>query len=176
MTYLDIIKVNESFTKYQFKSPGRFFGVFVALIMTLTMSLSVAQAATNETIIADRHKGLALFGYDPLSYWVEGRERLGRTDISAPYAGLFWNFRNIGNRDAFLDRPDFYMPVFGGYCPVGISRGYPTAGSPLIWHIYKGKLYFFYSEANKAVFLYDPEFYSVMAEKEWPLLKNDLTF
>ena len=37
-----------------------------------------ASAVTTERIVVDRHTGLAIFGYDPVAYFVDGAVREGR--------------------------------------------------------------------------------------------------
>ena len=60
------------------------------------------------------------------------------------YGGAVWRFCNIGNRDAFADRPDVYMPRFGGYDPTSVVRGVATAGNPNVWLIAGKRLFLFY--------------------------------
>ena len=43
-------------------------------------------------------------------------------DESATFVAV-WRFRNEGNRAAFAEHPEVYLPRFGGYDPVTIARG-----------------------------------------------------
>jgi hypothetical protein len=66
---------------------------------------------------------LAINGFDPLAYFIDGAPLQGTDDFEHPYAGAVWRFRNEGNRAAFIADPEVYMPRYGGYDPVGIARG-----------------------------------------------------
>ena len=89
-------------------------------------------------------------GFDPVAYFTDRRPRLGRATSNTSHAGAVWRFRNDGNRAAFADHPDVYMPRFGGYDPVGIARSLSVAGNPLIWAVVGEQLYLFYSDARPA--------------------------
>ena len=85
-----------------------------------------------------------------------------------------WRFTNEGNRGAFALHPEVYGPRFGGYDPVAIGRDRSVAGHPLIWTIAGQRLYFFYSERNRAAFLLDPGHMIETAERKWPRVSKTL--
>ena len=89
---------------------------------------SAPRAATTERVVIDRHTGLAIYGIDPVAYFTDRKPRAGREDFELRHAGAIWRFENEGNRAAFAADPDVYMPRFGGYDPVGVSRGVATPG------------------------------------------------
>ena len=80
--------------------------------------------------MADWHTGLAIDGYDPVAFYTDGKPVPGSPDIELSYAGAIWRFSNTGNRYEFATRPDVYMPQFGGYDPIGVSRGVAVAREP----------------------------------------------
>jgi hypothetical protein len=88
-----------------------------ALVLSLLagMSLGVAAGGITERIVVDRHTGLAIDGYDPVAFYTDGRPLPGSLDFELQYGGAVWRFCNFGNRAAFAERPDVYMPKFGGY-------------------------------------------------------------
>jgi hypothetical protein len=55
--------------------------------------------------------------------------------------GAVWRFRNEGNRAAFAEHPEVYLPRFGGYDAVAIARGVSVPGHPLFWTITGERLY-----------------------------------
>src|SRR5215213_915746 len=83
-------------------------------------------AGTSERVVVDRHSGLAISGFDPVAYFTEARPIIGRAEFEQEFAQATWRFRNEGNRSAFLQDPGTYMPRFGGYDPVALSRGVAT--------------------------------------------------
>ena len=91
------------------------------------------RAATTELIVVDRNSGLAISGFDPVAYFIDGVAMPGKGDFEASFAGAVWRFRNEGNRGAFIADPDTYMPRFGGYDPIGVARGVAVPGDPRLW-------------------------------------------
>jgi len=112
--------------------------------------------------------GVGIKGYDPVAYFTEGKAAIGRTDTELSVAGTIWRFRNEGNRAAFADHPEVYMPSFGGYDPVAIARGTSVPGHPQFWAVTGGRLYLFYSDAARATFVADPGRLIEAAERKWP--------
>ena len=80
---------------------------------------------------------------------------------------MVWRFRNLGNRAAFAEYPDIYMPRFGGYDPVALARGVATAGHPHLWLIADDRLYLFHSLDAQSAFATDPARAIAAAEAKW---------
>lgn len=133
-----------------------------------------AGAATTELVVVDPRTGLAISGYDPVAYFTENAPRLGKGEFECSFAGVVWRFRNEGNRAAFLDDPDIYMPRFGGYDPLGVARGVAVAGDPRLWLLSGERLYLFFAPENKAAFADDPEQIAAAAERKWPAVQLTL--
>ncbi|WP_035721354.1 YHS domain-containing (seleno)protein [Bradyrhizobium sp. ARR65] len=131
-------------------------------------------AATTERIITNRFSGLAIEGFDPVAYFVDGRSVLGLPEFEAWEEGVVWRFHNEGNRASFLAHPEIYGPQFGGYDPVDIARGVAVAGNPRFWLIAGERLYLFGFEANRAAFAADPKGFIGKAQARWPSLKRQL--
>jgi hypothetical protein len=91
------------------------------------------------------------------------------------YADAVWRFRNAGNRGAFADDPEHYMPQFGGYEPVAITHGVAVPGDPRVWLIVNERLFLFYTAAARDAFAEDPEGAFALAERNWPAIRHDLT-
>jgi hypothetical protein len=93
--------------------------------------------------VVDPNPGLALSGFDPVAYVTDARPLIGRGDLEMRFAGATWRFRNEGNRAAFAENPEVYLPTFGGHDPVAVTRGVATAGHLQIWLIAAERLYLF---------------------------------
>ncbi|MEM6659406.1 MAG: YHS domain-containing (seleno)protein [Pseudomonadota bacterium] len=89
--------------------------------------------------------GLAMNGYDVMSYWRGGNPQKGDPDINAEYNGATWVFLNDENRQEFLSDPDRFAPRFGGYCAYAASQNAVADVDPIAWRIWDGKLYLNYS-------------------------------
>ena len=118
----------------------------------------------------DEETGIAIGGFDPLSYFIYNEPRVGRADNEYALNGLTWRFVNPGNRDAFAEAVSVYAPAFGGYDVVGVARGVLTEGNPVIWEIHDRQLLFFYSPAHKELFGHDSANYLAKARENWPAL------
>jgi hypothetical protein len=133
-----------------------------------------ALGSTTERLVVDRFSGLAIDGYDPVGYFVDGHPVLGLPDFEAWQAGAVWRFHNEGNRASFLAHPEVYGPQYGGYDPVDVARGVTVAGNPLFWVLAGERLYLFGLESNRDAFAADPARYLDQAQERWPALEKML--
>ncbi len=149
--------------------------VYLAVLaLALAEVASVLHAATTERVVIDRHTGLAIFGVDPVAYFTERKPTPGREDFELRFAGAVWRFENEGNRAAFAADPEVYMPRFGGYDPVGISRGVATPGKPALWIVSDRRLYLFYTVDGREAFLANPAQVIAEAASRWSAVKSEL--
>jgi hypothetical protein len=130
--------------------------------------------AITERIVSDRLTGLAIEGFDPVAYFVDGEPVAGSPEYEQYLGGVVWRFRNEGNRAAFVRDPDVYMPAFGGYDPLALTRGVALPGNPLLWLIADQRLFFFFSPAGRAQFAATPQTATALAEGKWPDVQNSL--
>jgi YHS domain-containing protein len=151
-----------------------FLSVLAVLLLSLTIS-SPPEAATTERIMVDRHTGIALGGFDPVAYFVDADAMRGKGEFEHTFAGVVWQFRNEGNRAAFADNPEVYMPRFGGYDPVAVARGVGVPGDPRLWLIVGNRLYLFYTPEARTAFGEDPKGLLEVAEHSWPTVQESLS-
>jgi len=159
----------------QRKRNCRFAAAFPWLLLTASVGLPVATALATESIVVDRHTGLAIAGYDPVAFYTDGKPLLGSSEFEFRHGGVIWRFCNIGNREAFAARPDVYAPQFGGYDPVGIAHGLAVAGNPLVWLIRDERLFLFYDHARLQAFAADAERTIATAKRRWPEVLRTLS-
>ncbi|MBR0988894.1 MULTISPECIES: YHS domain-containing (seleno)protein [Bradyrhizobium] len=152
-------------------------GLLVCLLSGIWLSGSVmpAGAATTERVVVNRFTGVAIEGFDPVAYFVEGTAMQGTAEFEANLWGAVWRFRNEGNRASFLAHPEIYGPQFGGYDPADIARGVTIAGNPRFFAIVAQRLYLFSREANRDAFAADPERFLYEVGKRWPALQEQLS-
>jgi hypothetical protein len=125
-------------------------------------------AAAEDRLVVNSQSGLAISGFDPVAYFTDAKPKVGRPDMELSKAGAVWRFRNEGNRSAFAENPEVYMPRFGGYDPVAIARGNSVPGHPLVWSVVGQRLYLFYSDAAREAFIADPGRIIAAATRKWP--------
>jgi len=136
--------------------------------VTVVLAALFAGPAAADPLVVNPATGLALSGFDPVAYFADHDARLGRADLEMGHDGAVWRFLNPGNRDAFREHPATYTPRFGGYDPVGVARNRSVAGNPQVWAIVGDRLYFFYSEDERAAFIKAPGRVLEVAERNWP--------
>lgn len=154
------------------------FLTIVALLVLAALALAPAQpamaAALVGRIVADPLTGVAIEGFDPVSYFTDAEPRPGVPEYTAEWGGVPWYFANAANRDVFVRNPEIYAPQFGGHCATSLARGYLSDGKPRLFLIRKLKLYFFYSVANREAFLVSERALTSSAVKNWPGLERTL--
>lgn len=135
---------------------------------------ATARGATSERIVLDPATGFALFGFDPVEYFLAGEARPGLAGLEAAWSGATFRFRSAANRAAFQASPQVYAPGFGGHDPVAAARGFAVPGDPLLFAIHADRLLLFRTPANRFVFRDEPEGYLAQATRNWPRLAAGL--
>lgn len=127
------------------------------------------------TIVTDPLTGVALDGYDAVSYFIDPAPVQGSADYVHYWGGVPWYFASAANRDVFARNPEIYAPQHGGYCEMSLARGFLSDGKAQFYVIDKMKLYLFYSAANREAFLIARDEAVVDARAHWVDLSKDLT-
>ncbi len=131
-------------------------------------------AQVGERVVSDRHTGLAIFGYDPVAYFVDAKAMAGRPEFELERPDAVWRFRSEGNRAEFEAHPEIYQPRYGGYDPISVARGVAVAGNPLLWVVVGERLYLFYTAEARDSFAIDPETAIAAADARWPGVERGL--
>jgi YHS domain-containing protein len=140
----------------------------------LLLALPVRADSLVTAIVTDPISGVAIDGYDPVSYFLGSEPQMGKPDFEYYWGGVPWYFVNPGNRDAFARAPEIYAPQYGGHCVMSLARGYLSDGKPRLYVIEAMKLYFFYSTGNRDAFLMSRGPTLEAAILKWPELAGDL--
>lgn len=118
------------------------------LIIVLSITIS-AVSAQNEALRTKHFNidknGLALEGYDPVSYF-EGKPAKGTSKIQYRYLGILYYFATNAHLEAFKKEPAKYEPQYGGYCAFAMGDyAEKVSVDPETYKILEGKLYLFYN-------------------------------
>ena len=140
----------------------------------LAFGVRAALAAPAAPVVVDPQNGVAINGFDPVAYFTDAKAQPGRAEMEFRQAGVTWRFRNEGNRAAFADDPEVYMPQFGGYDPVAIARGVSVPGHPMVWMVHGQRLYLFYDKQARAEFAAATRSILEQAEYKWPEVQRKL--
>jgi len=149
-----------------------------ALARVLLVALALLAPAHAEglvtRIVTDPLTGVALEGYDPVSYFTEPEPLPGKPDHEYVWQGVPWYFVSAANRDVFMRHPEIYAPQFGGHCLTGLSRGFLSDGRPQLYVIEGARLYLFYSPANREAFLAGRAAALTAANASWSRFEPEL--
>lgn len=153
----------------------RQIGKQMLTILAWMVLASLARAESLVTVVVtDPLTGIAMDGYDPVSYFTDPDPQEGKPDFEYIWQGVPWYFESAANRDVFQRSPKVYAPQFGGHCAMSLSRGYLSDGKPRLYAIRGLKLYFFYSTANRDAFMLAQSEAISGANANWPKLSAQL--
>lgn len=119
----------------------------------------------------DEH-GLAIHGYDPVSYFTDGKPVTGDAALTAEHDGATYRFASAAHRDAFIADPGKYLPQYGGYCAYGTSISKKFDGDPQAWKVVDGKLYLNFNADVQRKWLEDVPGFIAKADTTWPEIKG----
>jgi hypothetical protein len=114
--------------------------------------------------------GLALHGYDAVSYFEGSTPLAGNPQFEQSWGGAKWRFANASNRDRFAAAPERYAPEFGGYCAKAVSENHTADVDPLAYKIVDDKLYLNYSPKVQKLWEEDIPGRIARANQNWPAL------
>lgn len=117
-------------------------------------------------------QGVALKGYDPVSYFLASGPLLGNPTLSERHDSATYRFANAANRDVFKANPAKYAPAFGGFCAMGAVMGKKLDIDPQLWRVVDGKLYLNVHKPAQTRWLEDIQGNIDKGEKNWSRIKD----
>ena len=123
-----------------------------------------------KTLIATDRDGVALEGYDPVSYFSDRKPAKGDPKIEATYNGALYHFVSQEHRETFEKDPTKYAPAYGGYCGYAASIGKVRPANPLLWSIVDGQLIVQHTKGAVELWDKDVSGNKAKADKLWPRL------
>ena len=114
--------------------------------------------------------GIALKGYDPVSYFTDMKPEMGMPDISYKWGGATWRFTSKDHMKMFKENPSKYAPQFGGYCAYALSLNKLVPADPAYWTMKNGMLYVNANADAQKLFRKDETGNIEKAEKNWKSL------
>jgi hypothetical protein len=139
-----------------------------AIVLFLALVIVGPAQATEENLNDD---GLALHGYDPVSYFSADNPVLGLEKFNATHHGALYLFASLENRDRFVANPDKFAPQFGGYCAYGVRVGRKFDIDPDVYRVVDGKLYVQLNWGTQVIWLANMTENIEVAHRLWPMIK-----
>ncbi len=141
--------------------------VMAILIMMVFSLLTLSPAFAIEPI-NKTSDGVAIKGYDPVAYFVDGKPVKGSRGFEYVWMGAKWHFSSPEHRDLFIKNPEKYAPKYGGYCAYAVSRGSTADIDPEAWTIVDGRLYLNLSKKIRDKWSKDIPGNIKKADENWP--------
>ena len=115
-----------------------------SFVLLLSLADVTAQSTTRVREF-NLSKGIAIGGYDPVSYF-DGKPVPGRADQEYEYLGVRYRLSSSKNLTRFKEAPDKYEPAYGGWCAYAMGEsGEKVKIDPLTYKILNGRFYLFYN-------------------------------
>jgi YHS domain-containing protein len=142
---------------------------FVSAAMAVAFCCGNAAAQNMSPIAGQR---VALKGYDPISYFTDGKPEKGSSEFTFAFDDTTYWFKNAEHRDKFTADPERYAPQFDGFCALQLSRGRKVEADPEAWTITNGKLYVFSGKGGVPKFQEQPVAIAEKAGENWHQLRT----
>ncbi|MBC7828334.1 MAG: YHS domain protein [Chitinophagaceae bacterium] len=120
---------------------------FVGCILSVLALASFAQDPSLRKKHFNLDNGVALAGYDAVSYLNQSKAVKGNKNFSLAHEGITYNFSSAANKEEFTKNPSKYEPAYGGWCAYAMgSDGEKVSIDPKTFKIVNGKLNLFYNK------------------------------
>ena len=124
----------------------------------------------------NEHDGIAIRGYDPVSYFVNSQPVKGVADHKFEYKGSTFVFASKENRDNFAATPEKYAPQYAGYCAFGVAAGGVKVDiDPNAYAVVDGKLYLNVNPAVQKKWAADIPSFIKTGDEKWPEVSKQTT-
>jgi len=123
------------------------FSLFVILVPLLIFPARPVLAF--EEINMSYFGGIALGGYDAVSYFTDSKAVKGGKAFTFEWKGATWLFSSDSNRQRFSASPEAFAPQYGGYCSNQMSLGNLSDIDTGVWRIIDNKLYLFGHDSGR---------------------------
>ena len=85
------------------------------ILLTAVIGMLDLPAAWAAKPVNSDTQGLAIMGYDPVAYFIQGKPLKGTEKLAYQWMGAEWRFVSAKHLDLFRSNPEEYAPQYGGY-------------------------------------------------------------
>ncbi|GKS59562.1 hypothetical protein YTPLAS18_30890 [Nitrospira sp.] len=144
------------------------FATFGIAGFMLAASLSATYAFAGDV----QHSTPGISGYDPVSYFTDGKPMRGSGYHVTEHDGVTYAFTNEKHRKLFAENPLKYLPAYGGFCAYGVAVGKKFVADPEVWKVVDGKLYLNLDKGIQEKWEKDVPGHITKADVNWADIKN----
>ncbi len=141
---------------------------FQKIILALGTLILLTTAAAQDAIYTSFLSSSAVGGYDPVTYFTDGKPQKGAKQFKLKYKGANWYFTSTEHRRIFQMNPGKYAPQYGGYCAWAVAHDTTAKGDPLQWTIHQDKLYLNYDRKTQRDWDKNKDRWIQLADHHWP--------
>ena len=139
----------------------------IVLFSLIFATNNYAQEKINRNEHFNLNRGIALQGFDPVTFFTQTEAVRANGSISYTYNGVKYFFSSTKNLTQFKNTPSKFEPQYGGWCAYHMSvDGNKIAASAEFFTIKNGKLYFFNSKESQQNWLIEEEL-KEQADQNW---------
>jgi YHS domain-containing protein len=149
-------------------------GMLVLCLFYPALATGQAQSPAKPLVNVDS-QGVAVHGYDPVAYFAEGKAVRGDSQYQSSYGGAIYYFHSAANKDAFDKEPAKYVPQYGGYCAMAMTKGKLEDADPNYFVVHDGKLLLQRNEKAHMMFAQDVAGNQQKADQNWAKLQQAAT-
>ncbi|MEP1033843.1 YHS domain-containing (seleno)protein [Ekhidna sp.] len=150
----------------------RKIGVLLSVVGFIVACSDGSEITKNEIYSID---GIALDGYDPVAYFIQGEAKKGIDAESVEHQELVYYFSSTKNRLLFKENPSKFLPEYGGWCAYAVAEtSSKMEPDPTQWQIQNGELILFTSNwmtkltgSLKDEWNASPEDFQLRADSNW---------
>lgn len=111
--------------------------------------------------------GVALGGYDAVSYFTDAKAVVGNKQHAFEWKGATWLFSSAENSIRFAANPKAFAPQYGGHCSNQMSLGNLSDIDPEVWRIIDNKLYLFGHDGGRVRWANETGQHISDADRHW---------
>lgn len=143
--------------------------IAIALWSVLLMTTAAFADENRSVDMYNLKGGLAIQGYDPISYFPEGggSPQKGSEAMSVTYNKVTYYFVSEANRSLFLSNPNKYEPTYGGWCAYAMAFDAFQEIIPTLFTINNNRLHLFLSSRTKRNFDLNLNKLEADADRNW---------
>ena len=140
---------------------------FIACVFLLAVVFSTSVFGADYT-----HNYPGLSGYDPVSYFMDGKPMKGSGFHVTSVDGVTYAFASKEHKELFEANPNKYLPAYGGYCAYGMAIKKKFVADPEVWEIVDGILYLNLDKSIQGKWAMDKPGYIKGANSNWKEIKD----
>ncbi|MBX3356938.1 MAG: hypothetical protein KF745_00770 [Phycisphaeraceae bacterium] len=149
--------------------------VVVLLLLVITGCENAARCITagdgpsgQRVLVNIDDQGVALEGYDPVSYFTRAKPVKGDPAITSTYLGATYRFTSGADKATFDADPAKYAPQFGGYCGYAASINTISPVDPMLYQVLDGRLVLQHNQKAWRLWNQDVPGNLAKADQNWP--------